>query len=114
MEPTRTPASAGELLGGHLVQVDGRLSPERKWTASRIASARRIGPQATKAPAVIGVAVTKPMTLIREKSANKIRSQRMEFCRPFHPKSGATNRAAKDRKKPQPRISRANITDSVE
>jgi len=39
-----------------------------------IASARRIGPQATKAAAVIGVAVTKPMTVIREKSPNKIRS----------------------------------------
>jgi len=74
MEPTRTPVSASELLGSHPVQVDDCLSPERKRTASRIASARRIGPQATKAPEVIGVAVTKPMTLIREKSPNKIRS----------------------------------------
>jgi hypothetical protein len=79
-----------------------------------IASARRIGPQATKAAAVIGVAVTKPMTLIREKSANKIRSHRMVSRRLFPPKSGAAKRAAKDRKNPQPRISRANLTDSVE
>jgi len=60
----RQPTCSGGCLSFSRAKVDCDL----------IASARRIGPQATKAAAVIGVAVTKPMTVIREKSPNKIRS----------------------------------------
>ena len=73
-----------------------------------------MGPQAIKAPAVIGVLVAKPITLMKEKTAYKMNNQRIALLSGEEEKRGATNTAASEEKKPHPNISRANITEPVE
>jgi len=66
-----------------------------------------------KAPAVTGVFVAKPITLMNEKTAYRMNNQRIVLLSVEEEKRGATKTAASEEKKPQPKISRANITESV-
>ena len=67
-----------------------------------------------KPPAVIGVFVAKPITLVNEKIAYRINNQRIVLLSGEEEKRGAINADASEEKKPQPNISRANITEPVE
>ena len=67
-----------------------------------------------KAPAVIGVFVAKPITLMNEKTAYRMNNQQIVLLSGEEEKRGATNTDASEEKKPQPKISRANITEPVE
>ena len=73
-----------------------------------------MGPQAIKAPAVMGVFVAKPITLMKEKTAYIMNNQRIVLLSEEEEKRGATHNAANEEKKPHPNISSANITEPVE
>ena len=73
-------------------------------------NASKTGPQAI-GPVGINIDVAKLNALNNERTAYRINSQRIASSSREEEKSGATNAAASDEKKPQPRTSRANITE---
>ena len=72
-----------------------------------------IGPHAM-GPVGIRIFVAKPTTLKIEKSAYKMNNQRIVMLSLEEEKRGATNTAASEEKKPQPKTSKANITEPGE
>lgn len=62
-------------------------------------------------PVGIGIFVAKLITLMKEKIAYKINNHRIVFLSLEDEKRGATNIAASEEKKPQPKTSKANITE---
>ena len=61
----------------------------------------------------IKVLVAKPMMLMNDKIAYRMNTQRIVLLSREAENRGATNTAASEEKKPQPKISRANITEPV-
>ena len=64
-------------------------------------------------PVGIRIFVAKLITLMNEKTAYRMNNQRIILLSREDEKRGATNTAASEEKKPQPKTSRANITDPV-
>jgi hypothetical protein len=68
------------------------------------------GPQAI-GPVGIKILVAKLKALRNEKMAYRMNNQRIALLRGEEEKRGATKAAASEEKKPQPRTSKANITE---
>ena len=66
-----------------------------------------------KAIEAMGLFVIKPIRPIKEKIAYRMNNQRIVLLRGVEEKSGATNTAAREEKKPHPNHSKEYITDSA-